>query len=152
MARICFLRHGEAEDDDGSGDAARELTTRGRAQSSAAGSALAALGFRPDACLTSPRVRARDTAILACEALTLSPSIESEVVESIGSGSYDSLELAAGRGDVLIVGHQPILAFEVARLTGASVRMKKGGIALVEEGRLLTLAGPKELALIAEST
>lgn len=147
MARICFLRHGEAEDDDGSGDAARELTPRGRAQSSAAGAALAVLGFRPDACLTSPRTRARDTAILACQSL----GIEPEVVDSIGSGSYDSLDLAAGRGDVLIVGHQPVLAFEVARLTGASIRMKKGGVALVEEGRLLTLAGPLELALIAES-
>ena len=145
--RICFLRHGEAEDDTGSGDAARDLTPRGRAQSSAAGAALAAVGFRPEACLASPRVRALDTAILACASL----GIEPEVVESIGSGSYDSLELAAGRGDVLIVGHQPVLAYEVARLTGASVRMKKGGVAIVEAGRLLTLAGPDELALIAES-
>lgn len=147
MSRICFLRHGEAEDDDGSGDAARELTPRGRAQSSAAGAALAAIGFRPEACLASPRVRARDTALLACQSL----GIEPEIVDAIGSGSYDSLELAAGRGDVLIVGHQPVLAMEVGRLTGASIRMKKGGIALVESGRLLILAGPRELSLIAES-
>lgn len=147
MSRICFLRHGEAEDDDGSGDAARELTPRGRAQSSAAGAALAAIGFRPEACLASPRVRARDTALLACQSL----GIEPEIVDAIGSGSYDSLELAAGRGNVLIVGHQPVLAMEVGRLTGASIRMKKGGIALVESGRLLILAGPRELSLIAES-
>jgi phosphohistidine phosphatase len=147
VARICFLRHGEAEDDDGSGDAARELTPRGRAQSSAAGAALAAIGFLPDACLASPRVRARDTALLACASL----GVEPEIIEAIGSGSYDSLDLAAGRGDVMIVGHQPVLASEVARITGGSIRMKKGGIALVESGRLLLLAGPEELSLIAES-
>ena len=147
MGRICFLRHGEAEDDDGRGDAARELTPRGRAQSSAAGAALAAIGFRPDACLASPRVRARDTALLACASLGLEP----EIVDAIGAGSYDSLDLTAGRGDVMIVGHQPVLADEVARLTGASIRMKKGGIAMVEGGKLLMLAGPDELALIAES-
>lgn len=147
MGRICFLRHGEAEDDDGRGDAARELTPRGRAQSSAAGAALAAIGFRPDACLASPRVRARDTALLACASLGLEP----EIIDAIGAGSYDSLDLTAGRGDVMIVGHQPVLADEVARLTGASIRMKKGGIAMVEGGRLLMLAGPDELALIAES-
>lgn len=147
MGKICFLRHGEAEDDDGRGDAARELTARGRAQSSAAGAALAAIGFRPDVCLASPRIRARDTAILACASFGLAP----ETVDAIGSGSFDSLDISAGRGDVLIVGHQPVLAEEVARLTGASIRMKKGGIALVEAGRLLLLAGPNELALIAES-
>lgn len=147
MARICFLRHGEAEDDDGSGDAARELTPRGRAQSSAAGAALAAIGFRPDVCLTSPRIRALDTANLACASLGIDP----EIVEAIGAGAFDSLELSAGRGDVLIVGHQPVLALEVGRLTGASIRMKKGGVALVENGRLLLLAGPGELSLIAES-
>lgn len=147
MARICFMRHGEAEDGDVRGDAARELTPRGRAQSSAAGAALDAIGFRPDACLASPRVRALDTARLACASL----GVEPEIVEAIGSGSYDSLELVAGRGHVLIVGHQPVLAIEVARLTGASIRMRKGGVALVEPGRLLLLAGPDELALIAEA-
>jgi phosphohistidine phosphatase len=147
MAEICFLRHGEAEDEHDSGDSARELTPRGRAQASAAGAALAAIDFRPDACLTSPRVRALDTATLACASL----GIEPEIVEAIGSGSYDSLDLMAGRGNVLIVGHQPVLAMEVARLTGAVIRMKKGGIALVDPGRLLLLLGPDELSLIAEN-
>jgi phosphohistidine phosphatase SixA len=85
--------------------------------------------------------------LLACASL----GVEPEIIEAIGSGSYDSLDLAAGRGDVLIVGHQPVLASEVARITGGSIRMKKGGIALVDSGRLLLLAGPEELSLIAES-
>ena len=147
MAQICFLRHGEAEDDDGRGDALRELTPKGRAQSSAAGAALSAIGFRPDVCLTSPRVRARDTALLACESL----GVEPEEVAAIGSGGYDSIALAAGRGDVLIVGHQPVLAMEVGRLTGASIRMRKGGVAILEVGRLLFLAGPDELGAIASA-
>ncbi|HEY8769539.1 MAG TPA: phosphoglycerate mutase family protein, partial [Thermoleophilaceae bacterium] len=64
---IWLLRHGDAED--GSPDAQRPLTDKGRAQANTAGSALAALGVELEACLTSPRLRAADTASLACEPL-----------------------------------------------------------------------------------
>ena len=64
---IWLLRHGEAAD--GSPDAERPLTEKGEEQSRAAGAALAALGVELDACLASPKVRAADTARLACEQL-----------------------------------------------------------------------------------
>ena len=64
---IYLLRHGEAEQGDGD-DAARRLTDKGVRQSETAGQALAALGGTIDACLTSPKVRAADTARLACQA------------------------------------------------------------------------------------
>jgi phosphohistidine phosphatase len=144
-AVIYLLRHGDAENDTGEGDAARRLTPKGEAQAAAAGRAIAALGLNVDSVLTSPRVRARDTAGIACSALTVKP----EIVESIGDGSYDTLDLAAGRGDVMIVGHEPVLSGEVARLTGANIKMKKGGIAVLEPNVLRALLRPDELAAIA---
>jgi len=143
---IYLLRHGDAENDDGNGDAARRLTAKGEAQAAAAGRAIAALGLNIDSVLTSPRVRARDTAEIACNALTVNP----EIVGPIGDGSYDTLDLAAGRGDVMIVGHEPVLSNEVARLTGAKIKMKKGGLAILEAGILRALLRPAELALIAD--
>src|SRR2546423_15168199 len=71
---IWLLRHGEAAE--GSPDSERPLTAKGEEQSRAAGLALAALGAKLDACLTSPKVRAHDTARLACDPLGLEPRPE----------------------------------------------------------------------------
>lgn len=143
---IYLLRHGEAEDGDGD-DAARRLTDKGERQARDAGRALAELGVEIDACLASPRVRALDTARLACEALGV--AVEVEVTEALRGGPFDVLELAAGRGDLLLVGHEPDFSSEVGRLTGANVQMKKGGVAVVEGSTLVALLRPKELRRIA---
>ena len=67
MARqLWMLRHGEAVPHDSKPDDERELTPRGRRQSEAAGAALAALNEEFAACYTSPKVRALETAELAC--------------------------------------------------------------------------------------
>ncbi len=141
---IYLLRHGDAEEGRGD-DAARRLTLKGERQAEAAGRALVALAAKPDACLTSPKVRAADTARLACEALELEP----EVCEELRGGPFDSASLAAGRGDVLLVGHEPDFSNEVARLTGAKVKLRKGGLAIVDGGTLLALLRPKDLVAIA---
>jgi phosphohistidine phosphatase len=142
---IYLLRHGEAEESDGD-DAARRLTAKGERQSLAAGRALTAMRAEIDACLASPKVRAADTARLACEALALEPEIENE----LRGGPFDSLSLAAGRGDVLLVGHEPDFSSEVARLTGARVKLRKGGIAIVDGSTLTALLRPGDLAALAE--
>ena len=141
---IYLLRHGEAEDGTGD-DAARRLTEKGERQARDAGRALAALEAGIDACLASPKVRALDTARLACEAL----GIEVEVTEALRGGRFDALDLTAGRGDVLLVGHEPDFSEEIGRLTGANVAMKKGGIALVDGSVLVALLRPKEIRRIA---
>jgi phosphohistidine phosphatase len=143
---LLLLRHGDAENGDGD-DAARRLTAKGEAQAVAAGRALAALGIAVDACLTSTRVRAVETARLACEWLGVDP----EPCEELRGGPFDGLGLAAGRPSVLLVGHEPDFSAEVARLTGAKVTMKKGGLAIVDGGTLLALLRPAELAAIAGS-
>jgi len=140
---IYLLRHGDAEDGGGD-DAARRLTAKGERQARAAGRALTALGAEPDICLTSPKVRAAATATIACEVLGLEP----EVAEELRGGPFDSLALTAGRGDALLVGHEPDFSGEVARLTGARVKLRKGGLAIVDGGTLHALLRPKDLAAI----
>jgi len=141
---IWLLRHGEAGD--GSPDAERPLTESGVEQSRAAGAALARLGVRLDACLTSPRVRAADTARLACEPLGMEPRVE----ERLSGGDFDPEELAADLGDeVMLVGHEPDLSEAARRLTGARVDLKKGGLAAIGDNHLLLLLGPAELRTIA---
>jgi phosphohistidine phosphatase len=140
---IWLLRHGDAEE--GRDDDARRLTERGRAQGDVAGRALAALGAAPDACLSSPKVRAVEMAELACGPFGL----EVETTDVLAGGDFDPLELAAGRGDVLLVGHEPDFSNAIARLTGAKVEMKKGGLACVDGSTLIALLRPDQLALIA---
>ena len=138
------MRHGDAAD--GSPDAERPLTEKGEGQARAAGRALAELGVRMDACLTSPKVRAADTARLACEPLDIEPRHEPK----LAGGPFDAEALAAGLGDnVLLVGHDPDFSMAVHGLTGAQVRMKKGGLAAVEKGELKVLLRPGELDAIA---
>ncbi|MGB7684231.1 MAG: histidine phosphatase family protein [Solirubrobacterales bacterium] len=143
---IYLLRHGDAEEGNGDDDA-RRLTEKGQRQSRAAGQALAALGVELNACLTSPKTRAAETARLACGALALEP----EIADGLRGGGFDALALAAGRGEVLLAGHEPDLSAEVARLTGAKAKMRKGGIAVLDGSTLVALLRPRELARIAEA-
>jgi phosphohistidine phosphatase len=142
-AVIWFLRHGEAEDSQP--DFERKLTDKGRRQARDAGAVLAALGVELDLCLASPRVRARDTAELACDALGLGVTLE----ERLSGGHFDPLELTAGLDEVLLVGHEPDFSDAIAELTGARVDMKKGGLAGVENHTLRVLLRPKETGFIA---
>jgi phosphohistidine phosphatase len=142
---IWLLRHGDAEAGEGKPDAARDLTDKGARQSRAAGEALKALGVELDVCLTSPKVRAKRTAELACEHL----GVEVEEDDRLAGGDFDPLELAAGRGEVMLVGHEPDFSSAVAQVTGSRVKMKKGGIAAIDDHVLHLLLRPKDLKQIA---
>ena len=143
---IWLLRHGDAEDGAGKPDAERELTEKGERQSRQVGEALKALGVNLDACLTSPKVRARRTAELACEAL--GATVEED--ERLAGGDFDPLELAAGRGEeVMLVGHEPDFSRAVAAVTGSRVKMRKGGIAALDDHLLHALHRPKDLKAIS---
>jgi len=141
---IWLLRHGDAAD--GSPDAERPLTERGEGQSRTAGAAMGALGISLDACLTSPKVRAAETARLACEPLGVQPIVE----RRLEGGPFDPTELALEHGEeVLLVGHDPDFSMAVHSSTGAQVRMKKGGLAGVDRGELKVMLRPGELRLLA---
>jgi phosphohistidine phosphatase len=144
---IWLLRHGDAEDGDGSDDASRELTDKGRRQSEWAGRALAALGVDLDACLTSPKTRALGTARIACE--QLGGELEPETEGALAGGGFELADVTAGRGEVLLVGHEPDFSNAIAAATGARVKLKKGGLAATEDGLLHVLARPADLKRIA---
>jgi phosphohistidine phosphatase len=154
--QLWLLRHGEAVPHESKPDFDRELTARGERQAVAAGEALARLGLELAACYTSPLVRARETAELACRELNVTP----EERDSLGKGfDLDAVrELLAEHGDderVLIVGHNPSFEQVVLDLTGARVDFKKGGVAAVRisgvQGELIALLRPRELESLALS-
>ena len=148
--QLWILRHAEAEPHGTRPDAQRRLTERGEEQARAAGRALAALELRFQAAFTSPKVRAAQTARLACRELGVEP-VELEAL----AGGFDAREaLALLRPDerVLVVGHDPDLSQLVHDLTGARAPLRKGGVAGVRlqgssrRGELLVLLRPRELA------
>jgi phosphohistidine phosphatase len=148
--QLWLLRHGEAEPHEARADHERELTDRGRDQARAAGRALAALSLEFQLAFTSPKVRARDTALLACRPLGIEPDEHAPLAG--GFERSDALELVAAAGDdrrVLVVGHEPDLSQVVHDLTGARIDLKKGGIAGVRlkgsSGELVVLLRPREL-------
>ena len=152
--QLGLLRHGEAVPHDSKPDDERELTARGERQALAAGAALARLGIEHDACYTSPKLRAVQTAELACRALGIEPIVE----ESVGYGfdRDDAVALLRAHGEdarVLVVGHEPDFSQVVHDMTGGQVDFKKGGIAAVREargsGELLVLLRPREVETIA---
>jgi phosphohistidine phosphatase len=141
---IWLLRHGDAER--GSPDAERPLTDKGRRQARTAGAALKQLGAQIDVCLTSPKLRAADTAAIACKPLGVEPREESR----LAGGRFDPEALAAGNGEqVLLVGHEPDFSNAVRELTGGDVDMKKGGLAAIDGGELRLLMRPRDLRRIA---
>ena len=140
---LWLLRHAEAAD--GVPDDARPLTERGIQQARDAGLAIRALGITIDTCMASPKVRAQQTAQLACEPL----GIEVETERRLSGEPFDTYDLTAGRGDVLLVGHDPSFTLTLHDLTGAQARMKKGGLAGIAKGELICLLRPSELAAIA---
>jgi phosphohistidine phosphatase len=140
---LWMLRHAEAAD--GFADDERPLTEKGEQQARAAGLALARLGVRIEHCLTSPKRRAVDTAKLACAPL----GVEFTTDEALCGEPFDVRDLTAGLEDVLLIGHDPSFSMTLHDLTGAQVRMSKGGLAAVEKGELLVLLRPAELAAIA---
>jgi phosphohistidine phosphatase len=153
--QLWLLRHGEAVPHESKPDADRELTPRGQRQAVAAGLGLARLGVEFDACYTSPKVRAVETARLACEALNVEP-IEDDVLAD-GFDREDALELLLRHGPdarVLVVGHEPSFSQVVHDLTGGRIDFKKGGVAAVRaertSGELLTLLRPRELESLAQ--
>ena len=154
--QLWLLRNGEAEPHDARPDPERRLTERGEAQSRAAGAALRALELNFHLVFTSPKVRALETARLACDELGCDIVVHDRLAE--GFDAEDALELLAMGGDeqrILVVGHNPDFEQVVYDLTNGRVEMKKGGVAGVRmrgrTGELLALLRPRELERISHS-
>ncbi len=113
--RLYLVRHAEAAR--GEPDALRPLTASGRQAARELGKRLAAEGARPDAVLSSPLLRARETATALARALGC--SVEPDERLAPGATAEQLLAAVAGRGDeVVVVGHQPDCGRIAAELGG----------------------------------
>jgi phosphohistidine phosphatase len=113
--QLYLVRHAKAED--GEPDELRPLTAEGRRAARELGEWLASEGIRPDAVLTSPLLRARQT---GAELARLA-GLEAEPDERLAPGATaeDVKAAADGRGEtVVVVGHQPDCGKIAAELTG----------------------------------
>jgi phosphohistidine phosphatase len=75
--------------------------------------------------------------------------VEPEQEPKLAGGPFDAEALAAGLGEeVLVVGHDPDFSMAIHSMTGAQVRLKKGGLAAVDAGELIALLRPNEIDAI----
>jgi phosphohistidine phosphatase len=126
---LYLLRHAEAGD--APQDKDRQLTEHGRAQAGAAAAGIASLALGIELLLSSPLVRAVQTAEPVAKALSL-PLANAEALTP-GRTPAEALELlAASQGPVLMVGHEPQLSGIVMAVTGGRVRMRKAMLARLE--------------------
>jgi phosphohistidine phosphatase len=119
--RLVIVRHAEAAP--GEPDGLRPLTAEGRAHARELGERLRREGFTADAVVTSPLLRARETAV----ALGLgAPEVDERLAP--GASPDDVRDAASGRGDaVVVVGHQPDCGQAVLELAGVEVRFPPAG-------------------------
>lgn len=121
--QLCLLRHAHAGDPMkwvGS-DAARPLTEKGRLQSERLGLLLARAGFRPDVILSSPLVRALETARLVAAALGVGVDVVDALGEPLDLDAVEGLLRSAGNPHrPILVGHDPDFSLLTAELIGVS--------------------------------
>jgi phosphohistidine phosphatase len=156
---ICYLlRHGIAEDAaqwNGS-DFDRPLTGEGRKKMEREAKAIAGLSLDLDAILTSPLVRARQTAEFVAGALKMTKKLVEDVRVGPGFSALrlaDILEEHQEANALMLVGHEPSMSEVTSELIGgARIQFKKGSLACIEisnrsplAGELVWLASPKVL-------
>ncbi len=130
---LCFFRHGIAidrGDPSVTSDPERPLTEDGIRKTRAAAEGLKRLDGGYDRILTSPWLRAKQTAAILADVLAL-PAPE-ELPELAGDGTPEELLDALGRRHgrrTLLVGHEPLLSATVIRVLGGewSLDLKKAG-------------------------
>lgn len=135
-----LLRHADAGDPEtwSGPDAIRPLSAKGRRQSKRLGDHLAAIGFTVDAIITSPKVRAEQTADLVGERLKVRVTVDDRLGGGFDLESLDELLSDAGEPDrVVIVGHDPDFSETLSALCGPRLEMKKGAFARIEVERPL---------------
>lgn len=138
---LYLLRHAHAGDPsawDGP-DERRPLSEKGEKQADRLGRFLAGIGFQADAIITSPRLRAAQTAKAVAERLGLPVGEDDRLAGEVGIGTLESILRDAGEPvRPVIVGHDPDFTDLVATLCGAArVPMKKGALARIDVDRPL---------------
>ena len=138
---LYVLRHAIAEDPGPSQpDSARRLTEPGRVKARRVLSHAARVGVRPQVILTSPYVRASETAEIARDELGFAgrPVQNHSLVPYVGVFDlWEELHDYLASGDLMVVGHNPQLSSLVAWLIGArsdALWLKKSGLVALDVG------------------
>jgi phosphohistidine phosphatase len=164
---LYLMRHGIAVVRGAPGirsDRARHLTQKGIKRMEKAAKGLAALKISFDHILTSPLVRARQTAEVLAETLNMAARLK-EIPELAPDETVQSLldSLTPYRRDehLLLVGHEPLLSetasFLLSKDTQIELLIKKAGICAIEvdglppqrPGTLLWMLAPRQLRLLS---
>ncbi|MBP1705041.1 MAG: phosphohistidine phosphatase, SixA [Chloroflexi bacterium] len=139
LVRLHLLRHADAGDPEAwdGPDETRPLSPRGERQAERLATLLLNGGFVPDAILSSPRVRARETAEIVAATLhgqvrldpRLAGPLELETVEAILADAGDPVR-------PILVGHDPEFSALASELTGAPrLLLRKGSLARIDAER-----------------
>jgi phosphohistidine phosphatase len=128
--RVYLVRHAKAAP--GTPDELRPLTTAGREHARAIGQRLEEGGVRLDAVLSSPLLRARETAEAIARPAGLAAVTDDRLAP--GATAQDVRAAVEGRGElVAVVGHQPDLGRIAAELgDGEEPALPPGGVVVVE--------------------
>lgn len=133
---LYFLRHAIAADEgpEGTGDAGRPLTKDGATKMKEAARGMRKLGLQLDVLLSSPLVRAHETAKLVARELGLELQLADALAPGCDAGRiFDLLGEHRAAKRVMFVGHEPDFSTIVGTLTGGSrIELKKGGLARVD--------------------
>src|ERR671924_54260 len=147
---LYFLRHGEADWPDWTKpDDERPLTDFGKKEMRQVAKFLNRLKIRPDLIVTSPLPRASQTAKIAAEQLKTKVREDDALEPGFGMSELRTVLKRHSSKTLMLVGHEPDFTSVISALTGASLKLSKAGVALVdiapelEEGKLLWLFPPK---------
>jgi phosphohistidine phosphatase len=139
--QLWLLRHAHAGDPmKWSGpDDIRPLSDKGRLQAERVGRLLAGSNMRPDAVLSSPKLRALETARLAASELGMSVRVVDELGGPLNLAAVDALLRTAGDPQrPLLVGHDPDFSALAAELAGvADLPVRKATIVRIDATRPL---------------
>lgn len=145
MIELHFLRHAHAGDPEAwtGDDEARPLSDKGEKQADRLGSFLAGVGFKPDAIISSPKLRAAQTAAIVAGHLGVPYSTDDRLAGALDLATLETLLRDAGDpARPVVVGHDPDFSDLVAELTGAArLPMRKGALARIDIDRPLRAGG-----------
>lgn len=141
LTSVYFLRHATAQEPEpGLADADRPLTEKGLHQTRAVAGFCERQSLRPGVLLTSPLLRAVQTASVFSQQLHGCPRPETVDWLRIGTPATDALREVRARlvrqeGPLWLVGHEPALSELISRLLGSTasiVQVKKASLTCVE--------------------
>jgi len=136
---IYLLRHGIAENGrPGHPDSERALTPEGRDKLRRVLKRARAAGMEPDAILSSPYVRAVETAAIAAEVLGYAGKVERTRTLTPDASPHDAwaeIRTRPGYGAILLSGHEPFMSSMAAFLLASpalQVDVKKAGLVRID--------------------